>query len=272
MIDLAGRTAVITGGAAGIGLALAEAFAARNMAVVLGDVEKAALDAAVDTLRAGGTDAHGVVGDVRDPEALERLRGTALDATGDVTVVCLNAGVAPTGTVLETDLSTWRWVVDVNLFGVVNGVRAFAPALLAAGRGHIVITASGAGLGTSPHLGAYAASKHAVVGLAAVLREELAPGGVGVTVACPGTVKTSIFSCERNRPAELPGGTHADEGIIAFYREIVDNSPPPSLVADEVLRAMAGDRLFALPNPELDPLIDERHEQVRAAMRARGTP
>lgn len=270
MLDFAGRTAVITGGAGGIGFALAEVFAAQGMSLVIGDVEKKALDLAVERLRAAGAEAHGVVADVRDPEAMERLRDQALSATGDASVVCLNAGVASTGTVLDTDLATWQWVMDVNLFGVVHGVRAFAPALVDAGRGgHIVLTASGAGLGTAPYMGAYAASKHAVVGLAAVLREELTPAGVGVTVVCPSTIRTAIFHSERNRPAELPGGTHSDQGMIDFYRTVVADSPPPSVVADEVLRAIRDDRLFALPSPELDPLVEERIDLVHAAMRAR---
>lgn len=270
MRDFKGRTAVITGGAAGIGLAFAEVFAAQGMAVVLGDIEVETLQATVKRLRSDGVDAVGVPTDVRDPAAVVALRDAALEATGDVSVVCLNAGVAPTGTVLETDLATWRWVMDVNLFGVVHGISAFAPLLVARGSGHIVITASGAGLGAGPFLGAYSASKHAVVGLAAVLRDELAPSGVGVTAVCPATIRTAIFHSERNRPVDQAGGTHADDGILGFYREIADGSPPPSVVAEEVLLAVRDDRLFALPNAELDPLLAERHDLIQRAVQARG--
>lgn len=262
-------TAVITGGAGGIGLALAEAFASHGMAVVLGDIDPEALDAASGGLRASGVDAHAVVCDTRSADDMVRLRDAALAATGSVDVVCLNAGVAPTGTVLDTSLDTWHWVVDVNLFGVVHGVAAFGPHLAAQKHGHLVLTASAAGLITSPFLGAYAATKHAVVGLAAVLREELAPSAVGVSVVCPGTIATKIFHSERNRPADTPGATHTDPEAIEFYRGMVDSSAGPEVVAEAVLAAVRADRLFALPSPELDELIERRHEEVRSAIAER---
>ena len=158
MDDLQGRTAVITGGANGIGLALARAFVDAGMAVVLGDVDPDALAAAVEALRADGATAHGVAGDVRNPDALVQLRDAALAATGSIDVVCLNAGVAPTGHVLDTSLDTWHWVVDVNLFGVVHGVQAFGPLLAEQGHGHLVLTSSAAGIVNPPFLGAYAAA------------------------------------------------------------------------------------------------------------------
>lgn len=268
MQDLRG-TAVITGGAGGIGLALAEAFGSRGMAVVLGDIDSQALDAATEVLRSSGVDAHGAVCDVRSPEDMGRLRDAALAAAGSVDVVCLNAGVAPTGSVLETSIDTWHWVVDVNLFGVVHGLAAFGPHLTAQGHGHVVLTASAAGLINSPFLGAYSATKHAVVGLAAVLREELAPSGVGVSVVCPGTIATKIFHSERNRPADAPGATHTNQEAIELYRGLVDSSVGPEVVAEAVVAAVRDDRLFVLPSPELDELIEHRHEEVRSAIAAR---
>ncbi len=268
MQDLKG-TAVITGGANGIGLALAHAFGAGGMSVVLGDIEPATLRAAVDELTAAGVTATGVEADVRSPEDMVRLRDAALEATGSVDVVCLNAGVAPTGRVVDTTLDTWRWVIDVNVLGVVHGVAAFAPHLSAQGHGHLVFTASAAGLINSPFLGAYAATKHAVVGLAAVLREELAVDGVGVSVVCPGTVATDIFHSERNRPEGSAGEAHTDPGVIDFYRGVVDSSLPPSIVADAVLGAVRDDRLFVLPSPELDEFIEARQAEIRAGIAAR---
>jgi NAD(P)-dependent dehydrogenase (short-subunit alcohol dehydrogenase family) len=268
MQDLNG-TAVITGGGSGIGLALARAFGAAGMSVVLGDIEPAALVDAVEDLTRDGVTAIGVEVDVRSPDDMVRLRDDALQATGSIDVVCLNAGVAPTGRVLDTTLDTWHWVIDVNLLGVVHGIAAFGPHLSAQGRGHLVLTSSAAGLINSPFLGAYAATKHAVVGLAAVLRDELAVDGVGVSVVCPGTIATDIFHSERNRPGGAGAATHSDPDVIEFYRGVVDSSLPPEVVADAVLGAVRDDRLFVLPSPELDEFIDARHAEIEAGIAAR---
>lgn len=132
-----------------------------------------------------------------------------------------------------------------------------------------MLTASAAGLINSPYLGAYAATKHAVVGLAAVLREELAPSAVGVTVVCPGTIATDIFHSERNRPTDSPGATHTDLQAIEFYRGIVDASAGPEVVAEAVVAGVVEDRLFVLPSPELDEMIEIRHAELRSAIAAR---
>ena len=178
----AGQVAVVTGAASGIGRALVDAFAARGLAVVLADVEQGALDAAVEELTATGASALGARVDVRRPEDLENLAAKVQAEFGRVDVLCNNAGViVPRAPVWEQSYADWQWIVDVNLHGVANGLRAFVPAMVAAGRGHVVNTASMAGLTTIPGggNGAYSATKHAVVGLSETLRLDLADGGAG---------------------------------------------------------------------------------------------
>ena len=185
----AGQVAVVTGAASGIGRGLAEGFLRRGLAVAAADVEAEALDQAVSEMAAGGR-VIGQVTDVRDPDALLRLAARTLDDLGRVDVVCNNAGiVTPRLPVWEQSSEDWRWTLEVNLLGVVNGIRAFVPHLIRQGSGHVVNTASIAGLAPIPGggNGAYTASKHAVVGLSETLVEELATVGVevGVTVLCP---------------------------------------------------------------------------------------
>src|SRR3954451_12439605 len=172
-----GRVAVVTGGASGIGLAMGRRFGQAGMKVVLGDVEKPALDGAVSELRERGVDARGVPCDVTDPQQMETLARAALDAYGAVHVFCNNAGVGGGGLSWETPLSTWEWVLGVNLWGVIHGIRTFVPILLQQDEAHIVTTASVAGLVAGPFMGAYNASKHAVVGISETLHHEFAVTG-----------------------------------------------------------------------------------------------
>lgn len=267
MDALDGKVGVVTGGAGGIGLALARRFRAAGMQVVLGDVEEEALGRAVAELGAG---VAGVVCDVTSPSSVDALRDAALDRFGAVHVACLNAGVAPISLLLETSLETWRWAIDVNVMGVVHGVRTFGPLLAEQGEGHIVCTASAAGVVTTMAMGTYSATKHAVVGLAAVLREELAPSGVGVSVLCPGPLQSRIFESERNRPAALGGadgdGGGAPEGVVALYKGAVAAAPEPAVAADAVHDAIVGDRFFVFPSPEVNGMVTERLDAIRAAL------
>jgi NAD(P)-dependent dehydrogenase (short-subunit alcohol dehydrogenase family) len=255
-MELDGKVAVITGGAGGIGMALARRFQQAGMRVVLGDLERDALDQAVAEL-AG--EAHGVVCDVTSPEANEHLRDAAVDRFGAVHVVCLNAGVAPSGLVLDTPLETWRWLLDVNVLGVVHGLRAFGPALVEQGEGHLVLTASGAGLSSAPALGPYSATKHAVVGIAATLRDELASTGVGVSVLCPGVLRTGIFD-------NAAGHHHAPKPFIDRYLQIMETSPDAAGAAEAVHDAVVTNRLFVLPSPEINWVIEKRLDEVREAL------
>lgn len=267
MEQLDGKVVVITGGASGIGLALAHRFQAAGTKLVLGDIEPGPLADAVAGL---GGDVLGVECDVTSPDSVAALRDAALERFGAVHVVCLNAGVAASGTLVDTSVESWRWMLEVNVLGVVHGIHAFAPGLVVQGEGHVVCTASASGLLSAPALGAYGATKHAVVGIAGVLRDELAPAGVGVSVVCPGVVRTRIFESDRNRPEGFAGATHVDEATAALYLDVAANAPGPELVADAVHDAVLADRLFVLPSPEVGGLIKARAEEVLAALPPRG--
>ena len=200
MEQLAGKTAVITGAASGMGRAFAERFADAGMNVVLADVEVPRLEEATAAVASRGVDAIAVATDVSDAAAVDRLRDAALERFGRVNVVCNNAGVAGSMAGAEIDLDDWRWVLGVNLWGVINGHRSFLPHLLDHGDGHIVNTASMAG--HFPGHSAYSASKWAVVAITEGLHQQLRAEGstVGVSCLCPGWVATDIGTSDRNRP------------------------------------------------------------------------
>jgi NAD(P)-dependent dehydrogenase (short-subunit alcohol dehydrogenase family) len=204
--DLRDRTAVITGGASGIGRAMAGRFAAEGMKIVLADVEAEALDRAVEELRGRGAAAVGVRADVSRAGDVEAIAAEAERAFGPVHVLCNNAGVAAGGPLWKLSEADWAWVLGVNLWGVVHGIRAFVPRMIEhGGEGHVVNTASVAGLAAGPWFGPYCASKHAVVAISETLHHELALTGsaIKVSVLCPGFVKTRIAESHRNRPADL---------------------------------------------------------------------
>ena len=202
MTSQAGRVAVVTGAGSGIGLSLARRFADAGMRVTLADLDEAALDEAVTDLREAGGKVTGLVTDVSDAASVQRLADETVSAYGAVHVLCNNAGVGGGGPLTEVSLERWRWILDVNLWGVIHGVRAFLPLMMAQGEGHIVNTASSAGLTGTAFMGPYCTSKFAVVGLSESLWHELAQlgSGVGVSVLCPGFVRTRIADSERSRP------------------------------------------------------------------------
>jgi NAD(P)-dependent dehydrogenase (short-subunit alcohol dehydrogenase family) len=265
---LAGRTAVVTGAASGIGRALSLALGRAGCQVVLADVEKAALDETLEQMRAEGYPALGIQCDVRSMDAMEDLRRHAEARFESVDIVCLNAGVSPSGAVLETSGDTWRWLIDVNLMGVVNGLRVFVPDLVRRDRGHVVITGSLAGLIPTPSLGPYSAIKHALTALADVLSVELADSRVNVSLICPGVVRTRIAESERNRPSEFPGTSHADPELATRYRQAVEESPTsPDGVAAATVEAIRENRFLVLPSPETLPLLEQHLAQLQESIR-----
>jgi NAD(P)-dependent dehydrogenase (short-subunit alcohol dehydrogenase family) len=260
-----GQVAFVTGGASGIGRAMVNSFAARGLTVVLADVEQAALDTAVGELTESGATARGIPVDVRRPEDLDVAAEQVLGEFGRVDVLCNNAGVITARRpIWEHTADDWRWIVDVNLLGVAYGIRAFVPAMVAAGRGHVVNTASMAGLTTIPGggNGAYSATKHAVVGLSETLRLELATAApeVGVTVLCPGPVPSRIHEAARNRPggpdlpaAPAPAGT--DFGLVL-------HRVPAEDVGEQVATAIERRHDYVLTHADLLPLVRGRVQHL----------
>lgn len=244
MKELKGKVAVVTGAASGIGLAMTKQFVSEGMPVVMADVEEEALAASASQLQAEGADVLGVLCDVSDAVSVNDLAEQTLSAYGGVHVVCNNAGVGPGGLMLETTAEEWEWIVGVNVMGVAYGVITFGPILAEAGEGHIVNTASEAGLVTNSALGMYCATKHAVVGLSESLWREVHPLGVGVSCLCPNLVNTQIFQSERNRPydSEL---TATQNAIMTPMREMLSaRGIAPSQVAANVVSAIVEDRFW----------------------------
>jgi NAD(P)-dependent dehydrogenase (short-subunit alcohol dehydrogenase family) len=262
--ELQGRVAVVTGAASGIGLAMTERFVAEGMRVVMADVEEARLVAEADRLRGAGGDVFGVLTDVSDPADVERLAAATLDHYGSVHVVCSNAGVAPAGPMLSTTPRDWQWTVGVNVLGVAHVVTTFGPLLVAQGSGHIVNTASEAGLVTSSALGMYCATKHAVVGLSEALYRELDGTGVGVSVLCPSAVDTDIFLSERNRPFGSDLAPHENAALAPLREATRSTGIAPAQVAGDVVDAIRAGRFWVFTHPATLERAMVRFEDLRA--------
>jgi NAD(P)-dependent dehydrogenase (short-subunit alcohol dehydrogenase family) len=260
----AGQVAVVTGAASGIGLALADAFAERGLSVVLCDVEKGALDLAVERVAQRSGAAIGWVVDVSKLEQMEQAARDTIQRFGHVDVICNNAGVvAPMKATWEFDQADWQWVMNVNLWGVINGIHAFVPHLVDQGHGHVLNTSSMAGIATVAFLGPYTATKHAVVGLSEALSAELAQRapGVGVTVMCPGFVATRLADADRNRPgADAPSTTPPAGDTSPAMASGID----AAAVAGEALAAIEANRLHIAPGPGNRPRIAERIDRLLA--------
>ena len=272
MKELAGRTAFVTGGASGIGLALGRAFAEAGMKVMLADIETSALDVAVSSLCAFGPNVRGVPCDVADPASVEGAAQATYQAFGNVHVLCNNAGVAAAGGIDTISPDSWRWVLDVNLMGVVHGIRAFLPHIRAHGEGgHIVNTASMAGLRGGIGFSPYVASKFAVVGISEGLSMQLKPHGIGVTVLCPSFVRTRIGDSGRNRqprygetPVLDPSSPAA--GLVAEIAQRIEAGIEPAKVAARVLSAIRKDELYVFTHPEMRHEIEDRFAAILRAM------
>jgi len=268
MHEVTGRVAVVTGAASGIGLALATRFGAAGMKVVLADIEQAPLDEAVARLVADGVEAVGCATDVSKAEQVDALRDATLAAFGAAHVVCNNAGVGSGGAMHEVPLADWDWVLGVNLWGVIHGIRAFAPLFIEQDEGHIVNTASLAGLTSPPFMGPYNVSKHGVVTISETMFAELAMRGsaVGVSVLCPGWVNTRINEAARNRPDEAPAPASVSVPGGDAFRDLLENMVrtglDPADVAELVLDAILHDRLYVLTHPESGEVVRQRTERI----------
>jgi len=249
MKTFAGRTAVVTGAASGIGFALAQRCATLGMNVVMADVEEASLQSAAQAIGADEKKLLPVRVDVSRAEDVEKLAAKAIATFGKVHVLCNNAGVTGVGKVWEMSLDDWQWVLGVNLWGVIHGLRAFLPAMLAHGEeGHIVNTASAVALAARTST-AYDVAKFGVTGLTEGLAADLHQTTIGVSLLCPGAVETRILDAERNRPETLSNKGFVSSAAVesrAFIANRKDRYPPAS-IADLVVKAMETNQFYVLP-------------------------
>ena len=266
-MDLRGKTSVVTGGASGIGRALALRLAGEGANVVIADLDAAGMDAVATEARGLGVKALTVPTDVSELAQVEALAGRAFESFGAVHVLCNNAGVAAWGGLESATHRDWQWVLGVNLWGVIHGVEAFVPRMIARGEpAHIVNTASMAGLVASKGLGVYNTSKYAVVGLSETLAKDLKPYRIGVSVLCPMGVETRIRQSERNRPAGLRNEHTAGGGEPV---ELIGRYLAPDTVADMVLAAIRSGELYVITHDEALEPLRRRAERLERAVRSR---
>jgi NAD(P)-dependent dehydrogenase (short-subunit alcohol dehydrogenase family) len=264
MEHLEGKVAVITGGASGIGLAIARRLAAEQVRLALLDVEAGALDEAAASLG----DVLAIRVDVGKSDEMAAAAARVRAELGLAHIIVNNAGVGGgTGPMWTLSHADWDWTLAVNLWGVIHGIRHFLPALVESGEeGHVINTASMAGLIATPWLGPYTATKHAVVAISEVLAKDLELVGskVGVSVLCPGFVKTKIMSSERNRPAEQAGGDAEPPpaNLATAMHQLVEAGKPVEEVAEQVVAAIRERRFYILTHPEMKPQIEYRLRDI----------
>ncbi len=261
MQDVTGKVAFITGGASGVGFGMAKVFATAGMKVVMADVRQDHLDEAMKQLAAHKASLHPIRVDVTDRVALARAADETERVFGKVHVVCNNAGINLFNDIGSATYSDWDWVLGVNLGGVVNGVQTFVPRIKAHGEGgHIVNTASMASFISGPGAGIYTCSKFAVRGLSEALRWSLAPHGIGVSVLCPGLVKSAIYESEQIRPAHLQG-SRMDPQFLTRLAQVHQIGMEPEEVGEKVLRGIRRGDFYIFPHPEfkeeLQAIFDE---------------
>lgn len=269
MKDFAGKVAVITGAGSGFGREFARQAAGLGMKLALADVQADALAATVDALRQGGAEVFGERTDVSKAEDMERLAARTLDTWGGVHAVFNNAGVATGGYAWESSVQDWEWVLGVNLWGVIHGVRVFTPLMLAQKEpGHIVNTASVAGLVNPQMMGVYNVSKHAVVSLSETLFHDLRSVGapIGVSVLCPAFVPTGINDSERNRPATQRSAqpeTASQQALKAqLDRAVQSGRITAAEVAERTFEAIREDRFYIITHDRMMPSIELRLQDV----------
>jgi NAD(P)-dependent dehydrogenase (short-subunit alcohol dehydrogenase family) len=268
MTSFSGKVGVITGGASGIGLAVAEALAREGAKLVLADIEQGALDIAVKALSDTGAEVIGVRTDVADRASVQALADRTWQRFGAAHIVFNNAGVAVFGPTQDMSHEDWLWSINVNLWGPIHGVEAFVPRMVEQGEGGAVLfTASFAGIVPNRELGPYNVTKAGVVALAESLRKDLRGTGIGVSVLCPMRVVTNIDQSARNRPAELGSGseaaTYTDEDRAALQGRTLTTAP----VAELVLDAMRRNQLYIHTHKEAQALFRGRAERMQAAFK-----
>jgi NAD(P)-dependent dehydrogenase (short-subunit alcohol dehydrogenase family) len=254
--DVRDKVAVVTGGASGIGRGMARAFAGAGMKVVIADLDDAMRDATVEELRAAGTEADGVRCDVSDLGSVEALAQTALDRFGGVHVVCNNAGVGIPTPTQRLNLDDWKWIIDVDLWGPIHGVKVFLPIMEEQGEGHLNATSSLAGLFAARMMGAYNVAKHGVVALMATVERELRASGspVHASVLCPGPINTDIsrhsVSYRPSRAKPKVDGERSARTAAAIQASL-ESGMDPDDVGHLVLEAVLEDRFWVMTHPEM---------------------
>jgi NAD(P)-dependent dehydrogenase (short-subunit alcohol dehydrogenase family) len=267
MKELKGKVAAVTGAASGLGRSMALAFAAEGMDVAVADVDVHALHDVGRAIREKGRRVFAMRVDVSKDGDVDAWRDETIAELGGVHVVCNNAGVSPLGAVWENSVADWQWILGVNLWGVIHGVRAFAPHLIAQDEGHIVNTASVAGLITPPGSGAYNVTKHAVVALSESLQHDLRERNsrVGVSVLCPAYVPTRITESERSRPKELAVAKKSPETLAReamLKKAVTSGKVSADQVAQAVVAAIKNERFYILTHPRIKGAIQARMEDI----------
>ena len=267
MKELKGKVAAVTGAASGLGRSMALAFAAEGMHVALADVDEQGLLEVQETIKKHAVKATVLRVDVSKAQDVEAVADRTVNELKAVHVVCNNAGVSPLGAVWENTLADWQWILGVNLWGVLHGVRAFTPRLIAQNEGHVVNTASVAGLISPPGSGAYNVTKHAVVTLSESLYHDLRErnSAVGVSVLCPAYVPTRITESERSRPADLPSAEKSAETLAreALLKKAVSSGRiSADQVAQAVVAAIKEERFYILTHPRIKGAIRARMEDI----------
>ena len=268
MKDFQDKVAVVTGAASGIGRALANKSAQEGMKVVLADIEESALKQAEEELKASGAQVLAVCTDVSQAEDVENLAKLTFATYGAVHLLFNNAGIVAGTTIWESSLADWQWTLGVNLWGVIYGIHFFVPRMLAQDtEGHIVNTASAAGLTSNAGMGVYSVSKHGVVTLSETLALELAAQGAKLkaSVLCPEFVNTHICDAQRNRPQALQsasGEEQRDTEMMAKVRQLVEAGIPPSQVAETVFDAIRQEKFYILTHPKTKEIVQQRMEDI----------
>lgn len=265
MEEFRGRTAVVTGGGGGIGKAMAVAFAREGMNVVIGEIDMDAAAQAVAEVESHGVRAIAVQNDVTDRASMQALADATNEAFGGCHVLCNNAGVVTFKLAQDMTEDDWDWVVGVDLYGVIYGIQAFLPGMVAAGEGgHIVNTASIAGLvaPATPGISSYSTAKYGVVGISEALAQDLAPHNIGVSVLCPGGVRSRIVEAGRNRPDEFGGPETPDTRMMLTGEGVPQEMIEPEDLAQKVLNAIRGNHLYVVSHPETQPAVEARFQRI----------
>ncbi len=269
MDNLTGKTAFVTGGASGIGLALGRAFLEAGMNVVLADIEEAARARALATLAAHASRLHAVACDTSSRASVIAARDRAIAHFGNIHILCNNAGVGTGGRIDTVAPAAWEWLLGVNLMGVIHGLTEFLPHMKSHGEpAHIVNTGSMAGMEGFRGMGPYCASKAAVVSLSETLAGELAGSNIGVSVLCPGAVNTEFYESRRNAPASVPPpppNSRDGRALAEGVKRTMEHGIPPAEAAARVLAGIRDNDLYIFTHPEMRGLVQDRYTRLAAA-------